>query len=73
MDSKRKILIFNLLKSGVQGTFDSPYWELVPPYASDVKLTFDPSEWPGENLGFQIVHSNTYTSINSIHAKTMRS
>ena len=37
------------------------------------KLTSDPFEWPGENLGFQIIHSNTYILISSFHAKTMSS
>ena len=45
----------------------------MPPYANDDKLTFDPFEWPGENLGFPIVHSNTYASISSFCAKTIRS
>ena len=43
--------------------------QLAPPHASDDKSTQDPFEWPGKNLGFQIVHSNTYASISSFRAK----
>ena len=47
--------------------------ELALPYASDDKLTFDPFVWPGENIGFRIIHLNTYASISSFRTKTMRS
>ena len=65
------ILSCGVLKSCTQegcyayGQNQKTLLESGPPYANDDKLTFDPFEWPAKNLGFRIVHSNTYTSISS--------